>query len=71
MPWKSEIKQMNKEVFTRTNGLDYLIQLLHIIHTRDWNTNPHNMKLLEIIILETLHPFAAVMKFRRFIALYA
>jgi hypothetical protein len=70
-PWKSEIKQMNKEVFTRTNCLHYLIQLLRIVHTRDWGTNPQNMKFLEIVILETLHPFAAVMKFRRYVYIMA
>ena len=71
MPWKSEIKQMNKEVFTRTNSLHYLIQLLRIVHTRDWDANPQNMKFLEIVILETLHPFAAVMKFRRYVYIMA
>lgn len=65
MPWTSQVKQMNKEVFIRADGVQYLLQLLHFIHTSDWKTNPHNMKLLEIILLEALHPLAAIFKYRR------
>lgn len=58
---------MNKEVFIRMGGFDHLIKLLHLVHTRDWNSHPHHLKLLEIVILETMHPLAAVFKFRRYI----
>lgn len=67
MPWKSEVKQMNKEVFIRNNGLHYLSELLRLLHTRDWNVNTYNMKILEVVILEALHPLAARFRFRKYV----
>ena len=67
MPWKSSVKQMNKEVFLRAGGLSYLLQLLRLVHTTNWTTSSRHVKLLEIVLLETLHPLAACFRFRRFV----
>ena len=67
MPWKSSVKQMNKEVFLRAGGLKYLLQLLRLVHTTNWTTSSRHVKLLEIVLLETLHPLAACFRFRRFV----
>ena len=61
------MKQMNKEVFIRKNGLHYLSELLRLLHSRDWDVNTYNMKLLEVVILEALHPLAARFIFRRYL----
>ncbi|CAI8046569.1 hypothetical protein GBAR_LOCUS25763, partial [Geodia barretti] len=65
MPWRSSVKQMNKEVFLRAGGLNFIIQLLQHVQASDWSTSIRNVKLLEIFLLGTLHPLAANFKFRR------
>jgi hypothetical protein len=65
MPWRSSVKQMNKEVFLQAGGLNFLIQLLQHVQASDWSTSIRNVKLLEILLLGTLHPLAANFKFRR------
>jgi hypothetical protein len=59
------VKQMNKEVFLQAGGLNFLIQLLQHVQASDWSTSIRNVKLLEILLLGTLHPLAANFKFRR------
>ena len=58
---------MNKEVFLRAGGLNYLLQLLRLVHTTNWTTSSRHFKQLEIVLLETLHPLAACFRFRRFV----
>lgn len=69
MPWRSSVKQMNKEVFLRAGGLKYLIKLLQLVHTSNWATSLRSVKVLEIVLLGTLHPLAANFKFRKSVEL--
>lgn len=61
------MKQMNKDVFLRAGGLNCVIQLLRLVHTSNWKTSIRAVKVLELVLLNTLFHLAATFKYRRFV----